>query len=483
MPRLQSLKFKLYSVDFQTMLKAPYLFILCLILLGTQACLHLPAYKQANDRAEITADSLQIISLIAKGKKFENSYVDSLPGVAWQLETISQFRNNKTGLIYAGIFKAYYYWLSVNYPTAMRITLQTMADAEQWQITTLLPELYSIMANIHKENGNYNAAFKDCEDGLNLSKSNKDTAFIISLLGLKAMFTHGYYRKNGRPQDDHTSLPMEFEALKMAESQPKYEKMRIRFYNNIGQYYKEQKQYANAIAYANKAIQLANKYHQPRSLTYSYNWLGEANYYIGRRGIGIKYMDSAIAVSRQAKLPYREMEIYEAMHWCYMSTKDYEPAIICLRRSTEMRDSLQIAKNEKQVAELQVKYNSDKKDKRIASLDELNLSKSRKILWTLIAMLLFIVLLVIILYQNFIINKNNLLIKTNNKILNDALLKIAHIQSHHIRKPLASIMGLMNIIKAHDYQVDKEVLQQMDKAAHDLDKRIRDVIKETEVGE
>lgn len=44
-------------------------------------------------------------------------------------------------------------------------------------------------------------------------------------------------------------------------------------------------------------------------------------------------------------------------------------------------------------------------------------------------------------------------------------------------------MGLMNIIKAHDYQVDKEVLQQMDKAAHDLDKRIRDVIKETEVGE
>jgi hypothetical protein len=42
-------------------------------------------------------------------------------------------------------------------------------------------------------------------------------------------------------------------------------------------------------------------------------------------------------------------------------------------------------------------------------------------------------------------------------------------------------MGLMNIIKADDYQAEKEVLVKMDQAAHDLDKRIRDVIGRAEI--
>jgi signal transduction histidine kinase len=61
-------------------------------------------------------------------------------------------------------------------------------------------------------------------------------------------------------------------------------------------------------------------------------------------------------------------------------------------------------------------------------------------------------------------------------MLNEALLKIAHIQSHHIRKPLASIMGLMNLIKDNNYEADKELLMKMDAASLQLDKRIREVI-------
>jgi tetratricopeptide (TPR) repeat protein len=466
------------------MLKPFHFIIACWLIFTLQACQQKPENGQRSiNSADAIKDSLQIKALIAKGKKYSTSHSDSLPAIAWQLESISRFRNNGEGLIYAGIFKANFYWMSTDYASAMKVTLQSLADAEKWKVSGPVPDLYSIMANIHKENGNYPAAFKDCVKGLEEARNNRDTANIISLMGLHAMFTHGYYRKNGNYQNDHTSLQLELDALKIAESNPKYEQMRIRFYDNIAQTYKENKEYDKALAYANKAVELANKYHQPRSLTYAYNWLGESYYYMGQHDKGVNYLNQAIAISRQLKQPYREMEIYEAMHWCYLSSKDYEPAIKCLRRSSKMRDSLQIAMNEKQISEMQLKYNSGGKDKQIALLGQVSQLKSQKILRISVAMVCFVILMFVILYQYYTIHRYSRKMEKSNHELNAAMLKIAHIQSHQIRKPLASILGLMNIIKGNNYVADKEVLQKMDEVATDLDQRIRDVIKATEVGE
>jgi uncharacterized membrane protein len=146
-----------------------------------------------------------------------------------------------------------------------------------------------------------------------------------------------------------------------------------------------------------------------------------------------------------------------------------------------MRDSLQVAKSQKQIGELQLKYETVKKDKQIAHLNELNESKSRKLLWLTIGLPLFIILLIIILYQNIVIHANSRLIKLKNEMLQQALDKIAYIQSHQIRKPLASIMGLMNIIKIDNYHADTDILQKMDTATHELDSNIRDIIIHTEI--
>jgi light-regulated signal transduction histidine kinase (bacteriophytochrome) len=148
-----------------------------------------------------------------------------------------------------------------------------------------------------------------------------------------------------------------------------------------------------------------------------------------------------------------------------------------------MRDSLQIAMNEKQVSELQLKYNSGGKDKQIALLGQVSQLKSQKILRISVAMVCFVILMFVILYQYYTIHRYSRKMEKSNQKLNAAMLKIAHIQSHQIRKPLASILGLMNIIKSNNYVADKEVLKKMDEVANDLDQRIRDVIKATEVGD
>ena len=64
---------------------------------------------------------------------------------------------------------------------------------------------------------------------------------------------------------------------------------------------------------------------------------------------------------------------------------------------------------------------------------------------------------------------------------NKVLMDIAFIQSHEFRGPVASILGLMNIIKEEKYKSPKEHLVMMEEAVNMLDEKIHIVVKSTEV--
>jgi len=59
---------------------------------------------------------------------------------------------------------------------------------------------------------------------------------------------------------------------------------------------------------------------------------------------------------------------------------------------------------------------------------------------------------------------------------NQKLTRIAEIQSHDYRGPVASILGLMNLIEAEDYVAPKEYLLLLQQAVKDLDEKIHEVV-------
>lgn len=63
---------------------------------------------------------------------------------------------------------------------------------------------------------------------------------------------------------------------------------------------------------------------------------------------------------------------------------------------------------------------------------------------------------------------------------NESLKNIAHIQSHELRKPVASILGLMEIFKGNGYQSTTEELKILESATKELDDKIRDIVKFTQ---
>ena len=64
---------------------------------------------------------------------------------------------------------------------------------------------------------------------------------------------------------------------------------------------------------------------------------------------------------------------------------------------------------------------------------------------------------------------------------NESLKKIAYLHSHELRRPLASILGLIEIFKSGDYDTTREELVMMEKAANELDDMIRNIVRYSEL--
>jgi PAS domain S-box-containing protein len=62
---------------------------------------------------------------------------------------------------------------------------------------------------------------------------------------------------------------------------------------------------------------------------------------------------------------------------------------------------------------------------------------------------------------------------------NDSLKKIAFMQSHELRRPVSTIMGIMNLIKSEDYMAEREELMILEKAVDELDSKIRMIVDYT----
>jgi tetratricopeptide (TPR) repeat protein len=424
----------------------------------------------------------QVDSLINIGKKYPNSNLDSLLGISRNLTDIAISTSNKKALVYGEVYLAQYYWLTADHKKSMEEALKCLTNVEKWNIKQAYPYVYTIIGNLHKENSNFQLAFTCAQSGLYWAQMNKDTDAIISMINLKAMFIQTRCEALKMPLND-TSINLQLKALKIAESSPKFEELRVALFDNIAQYYLDNKDYKNAISYGNQGVALALKYNRQRSLTYSYNWLGEACYQMGNMQKGLDYLNKALAIARNLKEPYREMELNEDLYEFYSKNGDYKTAIDFDARSQEIRDSMRVHMNEKQLSELQLQYETGKKNKEIAQMSRAKQIENKQILIISGISILLIIFFIILFLQYRIIWHNNHAMKKSNEKKDQALGDIAFIQAHELRKPLASIMGMVNVIKAMDYKIDPECISKLDEASKELDAKIHAVlthIKEAE---
>jgi serine phosphatase RsbU (regulator of sigma subunit) len=213
-------------------------------------------------------------------------------------------------------------------------------------------------------------------------------------------------------------------------------------YGNMAIIYVEMGQYDLAI----ENFQLSNKYHE--SINDHYNscegYVGLASCYfqIGNYNKAIEYGEKASQMAQLYDYRNTAASAYEVLAHAYGMKKDFENGYKYMELSTRLKDSTYNAQNSQQINEMAAKYESEKKEMMISSLEEKS-SQDKKFRLVLIFISVVIVGFSIVLFRGNIQKKkaNNSLslaykeIEIKNKDITDSINYAKQIQRARLANP------------------------------------------------
>ena len=139
-------------------------------------------------------------------------------------------------------------------------------------------------------------------------------------------------------------------------------------------------------------------------MTSSYKALGNAYDAFKEYDKAIEYYQQALNLSRELKHAKIENSTLESMAHTYMKMGNYKEAANAFDLFVLLNDSLNSVEKQKSFNELQTQYETDKKEKEIALLNERD-KKRRLIIYSIIGLSLLLGLLSFVLFNRFRLKK------------------------------------------------------------------------------
>jgi len=263
-----------------------------------------------------------------------------------------------------------------NYAKAMEMLLIALKIREEINYKQGIAGSYNGIGNIYKEQGIYSKALENFLNSLNIKKEigdKKGVAGSYNNMGLV------YYNI----ADYAKSLEMHFAAQKIQEEIG--DKSGIASaYLNIGNVYMVTKKTDLALENYFAGLKISEEIGSRRNIAAAYN--GIANAYVAK----LNYTQAAIWYKKQVDLSIKIrtmpllLEAYLELSAISEKTNNYQDAFTYYRLYSRLNDSLFNEKSSKQIAEIQARYETEKKDKQINLLEkekkiqELELSKQQE---------------------------------------------------------------------------------------------------------
>lgn len=243
-------------------------------------------------------------------------------------------------------------------------------------------------------------------------------------------------------------------------------------YNSLGAAY-QAVQPDSCIYYYNKSLGFSSKNKDYLTMMSTYQNLGDYYFALKNYPKAIEYMKNAIATNERRPEDHFKPALFERISALYDSIHDFKNAYHYKKLETEARQRIFSVAKQKEIEELEIKYQSEKKEKEIQlHKQEIQQNKNQRNVLLFIAISVFLVAgsITYLLFQRRKITQE----------FEQEKLRLFENIFHEIRTPLTLIDGPIQVMKQNtgsSYQHELELMERNSKKLIDLVNELLDASK------
>ena len=264
--------------------------------------------------------------------------------------------------------------------------------------------------------------------------------------------------------------------------------------NNIGMVYWYLEDYHKALEYYLKSVKISEKIRDKWSISNVSRNIGEVYIKLHDYNNSFLYLNQGLKIAQEIDSKHLIKDCDVTLSELYYAKGDYKKAYEYHKLYSDIKDSIFSEEIGKNIAEMEVKFQTFRKEKEIEILkneNEINVLKLKKQNIqrnSLIIGSLFIILLIIILYNRYLLKK-----KTN-KQLEIAIQKISKseadlkesnatkdkfftIISHDLKGPFSSLLGFSDILVTEAEKYDRDAIVEFSKIINASSHHLFDLVQ------
>jgi len=229
-------------------------------------------------------------------------------------------------------------------------------------------------------------------------------------------------------------------------------------YNNIAGIYYQKHENDKIIDYMNKSLEIRRQMGDNIGIIYTLINMGGVYGQTGNFQKAVENIQEGIEIAIQADILPLVNVGYEAMYELYLNNENYENAFEYYKLFNETKDSLFSIEKEKNIQELQTKYETEKKNVVIQELKIDNLkAENQKKTFIIIAISLFLITILMLIFIRQRTKLNAILKEKNTQLnkLNATQNRLMSIISHDLKAPLSAFYSITSSLKTKFNKIDR----------------------------
>lgn len=240
----------------------------------------------------------------------------------------------------------------------------------------------------------------------------------------------------------------------------------LNLYNNIANAYSGLKNYKEALNYYNDALRISKSINNKYAISAIQVNIAGIHLDLKNYSEAILYSDSALIGAKEISAVGLMYNCYEKFAAIYSEKGDYEKALEFKEQYYSLKDSVFTEESSKRIEELEVKYDTEKKEKKITIQDLEIKKKENQNLFLFIIASLVLVIAVIVIFQYRIKFKRNAELRLANKKLreseknlkqiNDTKDKLFSIISHDLKNPFGTLITVAEFLEESFHEIDED---------------------------